>query len=178
MCFHLDIFRYWYNPKSFFPDCQKQLSECRENLEQLEGFQSQELSKVKHMLLSAETALEAETKERKRAQAEADGLREERGARADREGGERRRMQAELDAARAEHEARMEEARAGHEAQIARLEERLGHQVRRGHSRQHKQTAHRTQFIGYLECSYKIVHEIYYIRNVVYASLQLFHSQL
>ena len=38
----------------------KQLAETRENLEQMEGFQNQELSKVKHMLLSAETALEAE----------------------------------------------------------------------------------------------------------------------
>ena len=31
----------------------KQLVETRENLEQMEGFQNQELSKVKHMLLNA-----------------------------------------------------------------------------------------------------------------------------
>lgn len=35
-------------------------------MEQLEGFQSQELAKVKHMLLSAETALDTETHERKK----------------------------------------------------------------------------------------------------------------
>ena len=40
--------------------------DCREQLEQLEGFQSQELAKVKHMLLSAETALEKETQTRKK----------------------------------------------------------------------------------------------------------------
>lgn len=51
-------------------ECQTQLSECRENLEQLEGFQNQELSKVKHMLLSRETALDKETKERVRLQEE------------------------------------------------------------------------------------------------------------
>jgi len=42
----------------------QQLTECRESLEQLEGFQNQELAKVKHMLLSAETALELEKQER------------------------------------------------------------------------------------------------------------------
>ena len=42
------------------------MSECRESLEQLEGFQNQELAKVKHMLLSAETALELEKQERLR----------------------------------------------------------------------------------------------------------------
>lgn len=36
------------------------MTECRDQLEQLEGFQNQELGKVKHMLLSAETALEIE----------------------------------------------------------------------------------------------------------------------
>lgn len=42
-------------------ECYKsQLSDCREQLEQLESCQNQELSKVKHMLLSAETALEIE----------------------------------------------------------------------------------------------------------------------
>ena len=49
-----------------FADCQKQLRDYKENLEQLEGFQSQELAKVKHMLLSAETALEKETQTRKK----------------------------------------------------------------------------------------------------------------
>lgn len=38
------------------------LEEYREQLEQLESYQSQELAKVKHMLLSAESALEAEKK--------------------------------------------------------------------------------------------------------------------
>ena len=42
----------------------QQLTECRESLEQLEGYQNQELAKVKHMLLSAETALELEKQER------------------------------------------------------------------------------------------------------------------
>ena len=42
----------------------QQLADCRESLEQLEGYQNQELAKVKHMLLSAETALELEKKER------------------------------------------------------------------------------------------------------------------
>ncbi len=45
-------------------ECQKQLSECRENLDQIEGFQNQELAKVKHMLLSAETAFENEKQKR------------------------------------------------------------------------------------------------------------------
>ena len=49
----------------WLPDCQKQLSESRENVEQLEGFQNQELAKVKHMLLSAETALDQERRRRK-----------------------------------------------------------------------------------------------------------------
>ena len=40
------------------------MTECRESLEQLEGYQNQELAKVKHMLLSAETALEIEKQER------------------------------------------------------------------------------------------------------------------
>lgn len=43
-----------------------QLAETREQLEQLEGFQNQELAKVKHMLLSTETALELEKKQRRR----------------------------------------------------------------------------------------------------------------
>ena len=47
-------------------EARKQLKEARENLEELEGFRDQELAKVKHMLLSAETALEKETRERKR----------------------------------------------------------------------------------------------------------------
>lgn len=51
-----------------FDGCQKQLGEYREQLEQLEGFQSQELSKVKHMLLSAESALEQERRGRKQAE--------------------------------------------------------------------------------------------------------------
>ena len=38
------------------------LEEYREQLEQLESYQSQELAKVKHMLLSAESELEAEKK--------------------------------------------------------------------------------------------------------------------
>ena len=42
----------------------QQLSDCRESLEQLEGYQNQELAKVKHMLLSAETSLELEKQER------------------------------------------------------------------------------------------------------------------
>ena len=42
----------------------QQLTDCRESLEQLEGYQNQELAKVKHMLLSAETALELEKQER------------------------------------------------------------------------------------------------------------------
>ena len=37
-----------------------QLGDCKEQLEQLENCQNQELSKIKHMLLSAETALEIE----------------------------------------------------------------------------------------------------------------------
>ncbi len=45
-------------------DCQRQLTESRENLEQLENWKIQELSKVKHMLLSAENALESERKEK------------------------------------------------------------------------------------------------------------------
>ena len=48
-----------------FEECQTQLGRARDNLDELEGFQSQELAKVKHMLLSAETALEKETRERK-----------------------------------------------------------------------------------------------------------------
>ena len=40
------------------------MGEARSNLDQLEGFQNQELSKVKHMLLSAETALETEKRTR------------------------------------------------------------------------------------------------------------------
>ncbi|TRY63426.1 hypothetical protein TCAL_15188 [Tigriopus californicus] len=44
----------------------EQIKDYEDNLEQLEGFQSQELAKVKHMLLSAETALDKETQERKR----------------------------------------------------------------------------------------------------------------
>ncbi len=39
--------------------------ECREQLDQLEGFKSQELAKVKHMLLKAEEALEAERSSKK-----------------------------------------------------------------------------------------------------------------
>ena len=50
----------------FYLGYAEQLSECRESLEQLEGFQNQELAKVKHMLLSAETALELEKQERLR----------------------------------------------------------------------------------------------------------------
>eukprot|EP00095_Tigriopus_kingsejongensis_P010803 maker-scaffold1931_size24754-snap-gene-0.11 protein:Tk10803 transcript:maker-scaffold1931_size24754-snap-gene-0.11-mRNA-1 annotation:"golgin subfamily a member" len=46
-------------------ECQRQLQDYRDNLDQLEGFQSQELAKVKHMLLSAETALEKEGQRRK-----------------------------------------------------------------------------------------------------------------
>ena len=42
-----------------------QYDEARENLEQLEGFQNQELAKIKHMLLSAETSLEFEKNEKK-----------------------------------------------------------------------------------------------------------------
>jgi len=42
----------------------QQLSDCRESLEQLEGYQNQELAKVKHMLLSAETSLELEKQAR------------------------------------------------------------------------------------------------------------------
>lgn len=41
-----------------------QLTDCREQLEQIEGFQNQELGKVKHMLLSAEAALELEKQKR------------------------------------------------------------------------------------------------------------------
>ena len=37
-----------------------QLGDCKEQLEQLENCQNQELGKIKHMLLSAETALEIE----------------------------------------------------------------------------------------------------------------------
>jgi len=40
----------------------RKLEEYREQLEQLESYQSQELAKVKHMLLSAESALETEKK--------------------------------------------------------------------------------------------------------------------
>ena len=54
-----------------FDELQHQLATTRENLDQLEGFQGQELAKVKHMLLSAETALEREREERKRLQEEA-----------------------------------------------------------------------------------------------------------
>ena len=42
---------------------ERKYEECKEQLDQLEGFQNQELGKVKHMLLSAETAL-AKEKER------------------------------------------------------------------------------------------------------------------
>ena len=59
-----------------FADCQKQLKDYKENLEQLEGFQSQELAKVKHMLLSAETALEKETKTRKKLEKELETAKE------------------------------------------------------------------------------------------------------
>jgi len=52
--------RNYFGP--IFSECQRQLREHRENQDQLEGFQSQELAKVKHMLLSAETALEQERK--------------------------------------------------------------------------------------------------------------------
>ena len=48
----------------FYLGYSQQLTECRESLEQLEGYQNQELAKVKHMLLSAETALELEKQER------------------------------------------------------------------------------------------------------------------
>ena len=56
----------------------EQLSECRESLEQLEGFQNQELAKVKHMLLSAETALELEKQERLRLRDQLEELKKER----------------------------------------------------------------------------------------------------
>ena len=48
----------------FYSGYGQQLSDCRESLEQLEGYQNQELAKVKHMLLSAETSLELEKQER------------------------------------------------------------------------------------------------------------------
>ena len=50
--------------KNYSTEFQRQLTEARSNLDQLEGFQNQELSKVKHMLLSAETALEKEKRTR------------------------------------------------------------------------------------------------------------------
>jgi len=52
----------------------KQLVETRENLEQMEGFQNQELSKVKHMLLNAETVAETEKSLRSKLSEELDEL--------------------------------------------------------------------------------------------------------
>ena len=57
----------------------QQLTECRESLEQLDGFQSQELAKVKHMLLSAETSLQLEKDERLKLRAQLEELQKEPG---------------------------------------------------------------------------------------------------
>ncbi len=57
-------------------ECRKQLGEARDNLEQLEGFQNQELAKVKHMLLSAESALEQEKAKRVKLEEEGHGSQE------------------------------------------------------------------------------------------------------
>ena len=47
-------------------------------MEQLEGYQNQELAKVKHMLLSAETALELEKQERLKLRDQLEGLKKDR----------------------------------------------------------------------------------------------------
>ena len=107
-----------------FEECQTQLERARENLDELEGFQSQELAKVKHMLLSAETALEKEARERNetaelvaRAEDEAEKLRLE-ASRKDAKMAEKER----------EWEARLEEVKREQEAKVQRLEERLNNQ--------------------------------------------------
>ena len=60
---HYDTILYWLS-LLLYSGYGQQLSDCRESLEQLEGYQNQELAKVKHMLLSAETSLELEKQER------------------------------------------------------------------------------------------------------------------
>ena len=50
------------------------MEEYREQLEQLESYQSQELAKVKHMLLSAEAELETEKKKNLNQLNDASGL--------------------------------------------------------------------------------------------------------
>ena len=56
----------------------QQLTECRDSLEQLEGYQNQELAKVKHMLLNAETSLELEKQERLKIRDQLEDLQKER----------------------------------------------------------------------------------------------------
>ena len=112
-------------------ECQTQLGRARDNLDELEGFQSQELAKVKHMLLSAETALEKETRERK-----------ELGERVAK--GEREAERLRLETSRREAkwlekekgwEARVEEVRREEEAKVQRLQERLSNQDLSGDER-------------------------------------------
>ena len=114
-----------------FGECQTQLGRARDNLDELEGFQSQELAKVKHMLLSAETALEKETRERK-----------ELGERVARGENEAERLRLEVsrrDARLAEKEksweGRVDEVRREQEAKVLRLEERLNNQDLSGDER-------------------------------------------
>jgi len=97
-------------------ECQRQLKDYRENREQLEGFQSQELAKVKHMLLSAETALEKEKKLKEEAQSQ--------------KGDEKTVSQLQqkvtnLEKTLAGVEAREAAAVVGHGEEVRRLEERL-----------------------------------------------------
>ena len=114
-----------------FEECQTQLGRARDNLDELEGFQSQELAKVKHMLLSAETALEKEARERKElGERVAEGANE----------AEKLRMEvSRKDAKLAEKEkgweARVDEVRREQEAKVQRLEERLNNQDLSGDDR-------------------------------------------
>jgi hypothetical protein len=110
----------------------------------LEGFQNQELGKVKHMLLSAETALDKENAERKRLEK----VLQESGAKFKKNSSNKEAVIAKVEAEKKEYEwqsrmeqvkkdceSRVEEVTKGFEAKVSRLEERLGNQELTGDDR-------------------------------------------
>ena len=120
-----------------FEECQTQLGRARENLDELEGYQNQELGKIKHMLLSAETALDKETQERKRLEkvlrekeSQLEGL-------AAKNDVEKAKADAEdrLAEVRRECDERVAEVARECEAKVLRLEERLSNQDLTGDDR-------------------------------------------
>ncbi len=117
------------------------MGRARESLDELEGFQNQELGKVKHMLLSAETALERETQERKRLEQRVKETEEKAGDNSEVErlllDAKRKDEEAELRLAkvREEGEARLAAVTKDMEEKVARLEERISNQDLSGDDR-------------------------------------------